>query len=60
MTRPEKRKDAECAVTGNCLPEIQGDLRGTAGTEEGTVPRRVEGKEWLVEDERDLPSCILG
>ena len=31
------------------------DFRGYAGTGEETVPVRVEGKEWLVEDERDLP-----
>lgn len=33
----------------------RGDFRGTAGAEEGTVPARVDEKEWLVEDERDLP-----
>lgn len=33
----------------------RGDFGGNAGTEEGTVPARVEEKEWLVEDERDLP-----
>lgn len=43
-----------------CLPEKRGDFRGNAGTEEGTVPARVEKKERLVEDERDLPPWILG
>lgn len=47
-------------MTVNCLPENQRDFRGNAGTEQGTVPVRVEEKEWLVEDERDLPPCILG
>lgn len=60
MTRPVKRTDADCAMAVNSLPEKRGDFRGNAGTEQGMVPVRVEGKEWLVEDERDLPSCILG
>lgn len=31
------------------------EFRGNAGTDEEMVPARVEEKEWLVEDERDLP-----
>lgn len=47
----------QSAMTAPCsvFAKKRGDLRGSVGTEEGTVPVRVEAKEWLVEDERDLP-----
>ena len=59
-TRPEKRKHGVCVcvcvtVNWSVFARKRGDFRGNAGTEAGTVPARVEEKEWLVEDERDLP-----
>lgn len=44
-------------MTANCsvIAKKLGHFRGNAGTEEGTVPARVEEEEWLVADERDLP-----
>ncbi len=58
--RKERTQSVLWQWIGQCLPEKRGDFGGNAGTEEGTVPARVEEKEWLVEDERDLPPWILG
>lgn len=44
-----------CDVNCSMFSEKWGDFIGNAWTEEGMVPSRVEKKEWLVEDERDLP-----